>query len=229
MNGGRAEIILVDDASTDRRTQELCSNAAKSHGWKYIRNKEALGHSAATQVGIDLSTRPLLCLLNSDTVVPPGTWESIVDVFDWDPSIAVVGPSTCHGHSKQCLRGITERRFEWTNEQIYHYAASRNQRFWSIARMVAPNSWVTPQIRHVGGFAFFVRRETWEKEGGFDNRFKDYFNETDFCYRIAKRGYRIHWTRLVYIHHLAEQSYGALVSPKKTQAEKLFLTIHGEP
>ena len=93
----KAEIIIVDDGSIlvgDRKDQfdEFISR----NRWKLIRHETPFGHSAACEAGATLSTRPYLCLLNSDTVVTPWCWRLIKQAFEHDNMIAVVGPSTSH-------------------------------------------------------------------------------------------------------------------------------------
>ena len=228
--GGEAEIILVDDGSQQISTIELCQNAARENNWKLIRNDVGVGHSEATRIGVACATRPLLCLLNSDTIFPPCTWRAILDVFAGDPRTAVVGPSTCHCHTKQLLDGIIDLRFVWTDGQVYQFA-ERYTAFWRTLRRFTPRALVAPNIKHAGGFAFFIRRNVWDEMGGFEPRLKDYFNETELCHRIGRKGYRIVWTKEAYIHHLAEQSYGMKpdesVIQRKRAAEKIFHELMG--
>jgi O-antigen biosynthesis protein len=46
----------------------------------------------------------------------------------------------------------------------------------------------------VSGACMMVRREVFEKLGGFDERVPGTYNDIDFCLRLRERGYRIVWT-----------------------------------
>jgi len=121
-----------------------------------------------------------------------------MDAFESDPKIAVVGPSTSRSATKQKIRRAECCRKYWTNSQIYSFAA----------RYVLKRSRrVIVDLPVVGGFAFFIRRSTWEELGGFDINLPHYGNESELCRRLSRAGYRVVWTQNSYIHHLGESTY----------------------
>ena len=94
--GGDAEIIIIDDASKMEVTWEILNDFCSRNGWKLIKHEKAVGHSRASEAGAAISTRPYICLLNSDTVVTHRSWAAMARAFDLSPKIAIVGPSTSH-------------------------------------------------------------------------------------------------------------------------------------
>jgi GT2 family glycosyltransferase len=195
-----SEIILVDDG-TPQKVAEMLKGFQASNGCKLIRHDYPLGHSRATEVGARIGTRPLLCLLNSDTVVTPWSWKGIVNAFAMDPKIAVAGPSTSWAATDQMMKAAMHCRHYWNNSQINGYA----ERLVKHAQGQGPID-----LSEVGGFAFFIRRDVWEEFGGFDPNLPDYGNESELCVRILQQGWRVVWVRDSYIHHLGGQSYGSL-------------------
>ena len=199
MFGGDAEIIVVDDGSRLEATKRVLDEACSRNRWKLLRHDTALGHSRASEAGVAASTRPYICLLNSDAVVTSRSWGGINQAFASSAEIAVVGPSTSHTPTPQSVRRALYCRHYWSDAQVWCFAeryVARHQREPVV------------DLPMVGGFAFFVRRSVWDKLGGFDKSLPDYGNETEFCYRLRRAGFRIIWTRGSYIHHLASESYG---------------------
>lgn len=197
--GGEAEIIVVDDGSKLERTQRVLAEASSRNNWKLLRHDTALGHSRASEAGVAVSTRPYVCLLNSDTVVTPRSWHGIVRAFEQAPSIGVVGPSTSYAHGPQIVSRALHCRHYWSNDQIWCFAE----------KYVAKHQQeLIVDLPMVGGFAFFVRRTAWDLLSGFDKNLPDYGNETEFCQRVTQAGLQIVWTRASYIHHLGSASYG---------------------
>lgn len=75
------EVIVVDDASTDR-TVEIASDFAQVFGrFLVISLPENLGVSAARNVGIDLATGGVLCFLDPDDWYGPGFLRHCVDAL----------------------------------------------------------------------------------------------------------------------------------------------------
>jgi GT2 family glycosyltransferase len=73
----------------------------------------------------------------------------------------------------------------------------------------------------VGGFAFFVRRELWNDFRGFDEKLRDYGNETELCKRLSIRGFRIVWTQNSYIHHFGQASYDTVMNKETVKKRRL--------
>jgi GT2 family glycosyltransferase len=196
-----SEIILVDDASRLAETLEVIRHFCNRNGWKVVRHERALGHSEACREGANLATRPYLCLLNSDTVVTPWCWRRVKEVFEEDPKIGVVGPSTSNSRNPQTLRLATVLSSSWSDDQICSFAKHL------LTRCTEP---LLIDLAFVSGFAFFIRHSLWVQVGGFDQKLPDYGNETELCSRIAGEGYRMVWIRNCYIHHFGQQSYGGM-------------------
>jgi O-antigen biosynthesis protein len=202
--GGDAEVVVVDDASKMEITRQILGDFCSRNGWKLIRHEKALGHSQSSEAGVQVSTRPYICLLNSDTVVTHRSWAAMARAFDLSPKIAAVGPSTSHTPGPQIVRRAKYCRYYWTDGQIG-----------SFAEKYVANHAGEPVIdllsASLGGFAFFVRRSVWNQVGGFDKNLPDYGNETEFCWRVKKAGFRVVWSKAAYIHHLGSQSYGRVL------------------
>jgi GT2 family glycosyltransferase len=193
-----AEIIIVDDASRLSKSRKIMREFSVRNGWTVVHHGKSLGHSESCRTGARLATRPFLCLLNSDTVVTPWCWRRIKRVFEDDHTIGVAGPSTSNCGTRQQLPLASSFRFYWNDNQICAFA-ERLQMEVSTPVLI--------ELDWVSGFALFIRRNLWEKLGGFDRYLKDYGNEVELCKRAQNEGYRTVWVRDCYIHHLGQRSY----------------------
>jgi glycosyltransferase involved in cell wall biosynthesis len=83
------ELILTDNASTDR-SEEICrSYASKDPRVKYHRNPQNLGAVGNFRRGFELSVGQYFRWSPSDDLISPNLLERAVDILDRDPSIFV--------------------------------------------------------------------------------------------------------------------------------------------
>jgi GT2 family glycosyltransferase len=193
-----SEVILVDDASKLAETKDIIRRFQTQNGWKVVEHTKVRGHSHASTAGVGVSTRAYVCLLNSDTVVTPWCWRLIKEAFEQDESIGAAGPSTSYSGTEQALEVAFHYRLLWNDDQINGFAETL---------LLRPPQSAIMDVQWVSGFAFFIRREVWDRLGGFDRALPDYGNEVDLCQRISALEYRRVWVRSSYIHHFGQQSY----------------------
>lgn len=193
-----AEWIFVDDASIESETMEELSRLADS-GSKLVRNETPRGHSESTRSGVEISDRPNLSLLNSDTVITRDSLAMLHNAL-LDPSVALAGPSTSRCFGQQQTRFAEFRRFQWSDREIEGWARLLRLRWGTAPR----------EVPFVAGFALCLTRQTWDDCGGFDCRLTDFGNEMELASRLQAQGKRHCWIPGAYIHHLGGVSYQQL-------------------
>jgi GT2 family glycosyltransferase len=215
----KAEIVIVDDASSLVATEDVIQDFVGRNRWQLVRHERPYGHSAACEAGVSLTTRPYICLLNSDTVVTPWCWRLTKQAFEGDNNIAVVGPSTSHSGNSQALPVAQYLRRHWNDNQICNFA---------MRLLSEGQDPIVSDLNWASGFAFFIRRSVWEQLGGFDRNLPDYGNELELCKRVAAKGYRKVWVRNAYIHHFGGQSYGDSIGDEAIAQRKQSTLIYIE-
>ena len=85
----RAEVIVVDNASTDGTPEMIASSYV---GVKLIRNDKNLGFAKANNVGIRNSSGEFVLLVNSDVVVQEGCIEKLIEYMKQNPRVGRLGP-----------------------------------------------------------------------------------------------------------------------------------------
>jgi GT2 family glycosyltransferase len=144
-------------------------------------------------------------LLNSDAEVTAGALERLVRFMDASPEAGACGPALFYPDGRtqtSCFSHETPWRLTCDMLALGKiFPRSRifaNQRTWFPHDRTAAVDWVM-------GAALVVRRETIEQVGTLDERFSLHCNESDWCYRMHRAGWRVffvHDARVV--HHCGE-------------------------
>jgi N-acetylglucosaminyl-diphospho-decaprenol L-rhamnosyltransferase len=198
------EIIVVDNASTDGSAESAGRLAA-------IRVMDAganVGFARANNIGIRASRGANLLLLNSDTIVPPGTIDALLEELRRRPDVAVVGPRLVDGEGRaelsfgRMIGPFNELRQKRLVRGHARRDSKTSQAVEALTRRERYPDWVTAAC-------LLVRRADAEAVGLFDERYFMYTEDVDFCAAIRARGRRIFFTPKVQIVHLRGRSAAA--------------------
>ena len=195
------EIIVVDNGSSDGSVEV----ARRCPGVRVIEAGANLGFARANNIGIRETSGVNLLLLNSDTVIPVGSLDRLLDELDRDPSVAVVGPRLVDGD------GRAELSFGRMIGPLNELRQKRLARSAAVERLTRRRQYPD----WVSGACLLVRRADAAAVGGLDERFFMYTEDVDFCAAIRAMGRRILFTPDAEIVHLRGRS--AASDPAATQ------------
>jgi N-acetylglucosaminyl-diphospho-decaprenol L-rhamnosyltransferase len=180
------EVVVVDNASRDGSAE-----IARRLGVKVLENPANLGLSRAIDLGAAATDAPWLLLVNPDTRLAPGALARLLATAAADPTIGCVGP---HLRNSDGSEYPTGRRFPSILVGALHAAlgtvwpgnpATRHYHMADLDRSrPVPVDWVS-------GACMLLRREAYEAAGRFDAGYFMYFEEMDFCLRLARAGWRV--------------------------------------
>lgn len=194
-----ADVLLIDDASTDPRIAGLLRGYGERTGFRVHRNQDNLGYTRTVNLGISLCPGRDVVLLNSDTVVAARWLENLRYAAYARGRVATVTPLSDNAGAFS-VPGIGQ-----ANPRPPHLDMAQ----W--ARLVAsagPGRLL--DVPTGNGFCMYVRRQALDELGGFDEaRFpRGYGEENDFCMRALHAG----WHNLVcdraFVAHKRSQSFG---------------------
>ena len=85
------EIVIVDNASaddslTELRASDVATQMIASEQLRIVVNPDNRGFGAANNQAFALTESPFVFLLNSDTEVPPGTIDTLIQKLRTDPT-----------------------------------------------------------------------------------------------------------------------------------------------
>jgi GT2 family glycosyltransferase len=182
------EIIVIDNGSQDESVSMI------SHHFPLVTviiNAENLGFAFANNQGMSIGRGRYLMLLNSDTIVLPGTIDRLIQVADTNPQLGVLGPKLLNSD------GTLQK--SWASfPSILSELTGRNFR----TRMSVPNNPFAYEVDWIGGACMLVRYRTVEEVGKMDDNFFFYSEELDWCYRIKKKKWKIWYLTNAEIYHL---------------------------
>ena len=195
------EIIVVDNASSD-------DSAQAARRWTNLRVIEAgrnLGFARGTNLGIRASRGDLLLLLNSDTIVPPGAVDHLVDEMERDDRVAVVGPRLVDREGRVELSfGRMIGPFNELRQKVL--VGGHEKRIGVIAGIVDRVTSRPCFPDWVSGACLLVRRHDADAVGLLDERYFMYAEDVDFCAAIRARGRRVRFTPAATVTHLRGRS-----------------------
>lgn len=217
------EIIVVDNASHDGTPDML---RAEFPQVQLIESGANLGFSAGNNVGLAAAQGDYLLLLNPDTEIVGDALQRLIATLAENPFAGVVAPRLHYGDGSP---QITRHRFPllWTlatastplaplfapllNRFYYQTNHNKGLGFDNLpapihsgdamdSRHSQPTDWLT-------GAALLLKREVYQRVGGFDEQFFMYFEETDWQRRIKAAGWTILYDpAALIIHHEAQSS-----------------------
>jgi GT2 family glycosyltransferase len=210
------EIILVDNGSSEK-FQILGSTLSSNYNLqniKVIRNKKNLGFAKANNHGIKIAKGQYVLLLNSDTIIHDDVISGMAKWMDKNPE---VGISSCMLKNRDgTVQGTGGyfptllRVFSWmTIEDLpflerlikpFHPQRSKsfykNSAFYQKEREV---DWLT-------GAFLFIRKEVFQNIGLIDEDYFMYTEDTDFCFRAKRAGWKVMYLPKWSITHLGGAS-----------------------
>lgn len=172
-----AEVIVVDDASTDNATALVAAQA----GVPVLRMSQNGGPGAARNAGVKAASGAVLVFVDSDVVVQDDTIARIARVMHDDPSVAALFGS--YDDAPAAPQWVSVYR-NLLHHYVHQTGAPEASTFWA----------------GLGA----VRREAFETIGGFDaRRFpRPSIEDIDLGYRLRAAGFRIRLDRTIQAKHL---------------------------
>jgi len=198
------EVIIVDNASVDGSQEMVKREFPRT---TLFENEENRGFAVANNQGMGVAKGRYVLLLNSDTVVLNGAIQKVIAFADKHPEAAVVGCKVLNPDltlQPTCFMFPSLKNLFLS--ATYFYKVFPRSRFFGREQMTWWNRDDVREVDVVTGCFMLVRRESIEQVGRMDERFFMYGEETDWCWRFKKTG----WKRLFFpgaeIIHLGGQS-----------------------
>jgi len=201
---GIFEIIVVDNGSSDNSchmVRELFPEV------RLIANKENRGFAAANNQGMAIAKGHYVLLLNSDTVVLDKAIDKAVAFADSHQQAAIVGCRVLNpDRSLQLTCFMFPSILNMLLSTTYLYKLFPRNRFFGREHMTWWGKNEITEVDVVRGCFMLVRQKAIDHVGMMDEQFFMYGEETDWCYRFKKAGWKVMFTPVGEIIHLGGAS-----------------------
>ena len=172
------EIIVVDNNSTDGTKEEIEKKFAEV---VLVKNKINLMAAGGKNTGINHATGNFLFFLDCDNVVDKNAVTELVKIISQDIENGIVGPKMYYCKDPERI---------WFAGATINLTTSKTT-YLGINKL---DKGQYERIQETGHFpnAFMVRKEVIGKIGGFDaDNFKMHYEESDFCLRAKRAGFKL--------------------------------------
>lgn len=189
-------IIVVDNASNNASINEL---RKYKNEYILIEAKENLGFSAGNNVGIKFAINhgaDYILLINNDTVVDKGFLEPLISVVESDSEIGIMSGQIYYYDYSNLLWFDGGYINSWKG-QAYHK---------NIKKENDSSLPILEEVDFLTGCFMFMPVKVIESVGGLDEDYFLYYEDTDFCSKVRKHGYKLILNRSSKIYHKISKS-----------------------
>jgi GT2 family glycosyltransferase len=231
------EVIVVDNDSRDGAGEML---KEKFPAVKFIQSGANLGFAAGNNLGLREARGRYLMIMNPDIMVMPGSLEKMVGFMEADPGVGLLGPQLLNVDKTvqfSCYR------FPSFGVPFYRRTPlGKIPRARKILKDYLMSDWdhaAAADVDWLLGAVLMARRSGVEQVGLLDQRYFMYFEDTDWCRRFWRAGFRVvYLPEAKMIHYHLRQSAGVpwflglfqrISRIHITSALKYFWKFRGQP
>ncbi|MGE3977471.1 MAG: glycosyltransferase [Nitrospira sp.] len=188
------EVIVVDNHSTDGTAEYLTS---LSGDVQIIRNQENLGFAKACNQGAKAARGKYLVFLNNDTIPLKGWLKALVSEVEGYSEVGIVGSKLLYPDGTVQHAGVVLNRSDGLPYHIYRGfpgdTPAVNQR---------------REYQVVTAACLLIRQSLFMELGGFDEGFRNGFEDVDLCLKASERGAHVVYQPRSVLYHLESQTPG---------------------
>lgn len=209
-------VVLIDNASGDDSVPRI-EAVIREEGWGEWLDFQPHESNSGFAGGNNLALKealagpappPFYLLLNSDTLVDPGCLAHCVALMEREPAIGALScmllnrdrtvQNVCRKFPRPDRETVRAFGLPWMLPRLFRWADLEDAGWdrWEKAR----------DVEWIGGAFFMTRLETLRKAGLLDEGFFFYGEDCEWCHRIRKAGYRVHFDPAVTTVHLGGAS-----------------------
>jgi N-acetylglucosaminyl-diphospho-decaprenol L-rhamnosyltransferase len=192
------QVVVVDNSAEAEALRPVAD--------VFIASEGNVGYAAAINRGRRDCDGDLIVAANPDVIFAPGAIDALAEAnaavagpaLFWDDAHEwFLPPADLHTSREILDRALASRSRMWARRRDRRRIRERIA-FWSLT--------ATTPVRAISGAVMAIRARAFDDAGGFDERFRLYFEETDFLRRV--RG-DVVYVPAARVRHIYNQSAGA--------------------
>jgi GT2 family glycosyltransferase len=225
------EVIVIDNNSSDFSVKMI----KNKYPWvKVLINEKNLGYSVANNQAAAQASGTYFLFLNPDTVLMPRSLKKMIQCIESEKNVAIVGPKLIQ---KDGSIQISCARRTFSLGAVLWYETLQMHRLpfigkFFMRKFVSPYDFRTNQnVEAISGAAFLIRRDVFEKIGGFCETYFHCGEDIDLFFRTKQAGFDIRYFGSAEVLHYGGQS--TVQAPIRTNInatlsnQEYFLRCHG--
>lgn len=176
----RAELVVVDNGSTDPRVGELLEEAKRERALTVVAADEPFNFARLCNAGVDAASGRVVILLNNDTqAFDPDAFDELA-ALALREGIGAVGPLLLYPNGDVQSAGVLLGVNRTATSALAGFPRdSAVARAWCASRR---------RVSAVLGACLAIERDKYLRLGGLDEGFAVSHNEVDFCLRLEAAG-----------------------------------------
>lgn len=224
------EIIVVSTGSDDRSLEMIKDFSWKEPRVKLVDAKDNVGFGRGNNLGVEHALGEYVLFLNSDTLIFDNALKEAVDILREHPEAGAYS----------CRLLNADRSFQPSGG---HFPTFGNVFAWQffiddlplIGNLIP--SFHPKQSQYdqnqkmdwVTGAFMIIKKDLFDKVGGFDKNIFMYTEEMELCYRLAKLGHPTFYTNTPAIIHLGGASGGSYLALTEEIKNMLYFWRKHQP
>lgn len=204
-NNYSTEIFIVDNASDDGSVKLI---REKYPSINLIANEENVGFGKANNQALRNANGKYIMMINPDTIIGEDTIDKMIGFFEMNPEAGLAGCKILNPDGS--LQLACRRSFPgpWTSFCKVTGLSNLFPKSKLFARynLTYLNENQSYEVDAVSGSFMMMKKEVYEKVGGFDEEFFMYGEDLDLSYRIKKAGHKVYYVHNTQIIHYKGES-----------------------
>lgn len=184
VEGLTSEIFVVDNGSSDGSADSVRGCFPEI---ELIENERNLGFAKANNDALRRRKGRYALLLNTDIILTDGAVKELVEFMDRNPTVGIAGG--------QLINGDGSRQNSFDNFPSLATEAFNKSLLKILFSKRYPSKWINyiepVDVQSVIGACMIVRSQAIEEVGMLDEGYFFFLEETDWCYRMQRGGWRV--------------------------------------
>ncbi len=204
------EIIIVENGSSERSTFEYYRKLSQMEQVKLVRWKKPFNYSLINNYGVRFATGDYLLFLNNDVRGSISTdWLTEMLGVCMREDVGAVGARLYYPDNRIQSAGIVVGIGGIAGSMFVDLPRGRGGYLHKSAIM--------QDLTAVTAACMLMKREAFERAGGFEKELTVAFNDVDLCIRVGQLGYRIVYDPFAELYHDESRTRGPEDTPEKVR------------
>lgn len=190
LDNSKFEVILVDNNSEDDSIKAF--NSLKIKNLQIIESKENLGFSKGCNLGAKYANGEYLLFLNSDTEIKDQGFIKMADYLGQNKNVAILGGKLKNPDGTSQLS--IGRFYNLASLFLMLLGFEKKGLLRESPNEIKEADWVS-------GASLMIRKDIFNKIGGFEKELFMYIEDMELCYKAKKRGFLTYFYPNIMLFH----------------------------